>query len=70
MDKDEVKDPNLLQIAWSMIAAFFGVQNKKNFERDNAYIEKKGIKIYIIMGFSLVLGFGLILYTIVNLIVP
>jgi len=70
MDKDKVKDPNLLQIAWSMIAAFFGVQNKKNFERDNAYIEKKGIKIYIIMGFSLVIGFGLILYTIVNLIVP
>ncbi len=70
MNREEKKDPNLLQIAWSMAAAFFGVQNKKNFERDNAYIEKKGIKIYIVMGFSLAIGLCLILFTIVNLIVP
>ena len=26
------KDPNILQIMWSMLASFVGVQNKKNFE--------------------------------------
>jgi Protein of unknown function (DUF2970) len=60
----------VFQIAWSMLAAFFGVQNKKNFERDNAYIEKKGIKLYIIMGFCLAIAFFLGLFAIVKFVVP
>lgn len=64
------KDPNIMQIAWSMMASFFGVQNRENFERDNAYIEKKGLKPYIIMGVLLVIVFHLVIFTIVKLVVP
>ncbi len=48
----EQKDPNIFQIAFSILAAFFGVQSKKNLERDDAYIEKNGIKVYVIIGFT------------------
>ena len=64
------KDPNILQIMWSMLASFVGVQNKKNFERDNAYIEKKGIKPYIIMGILLVIVFHLSIFALVKFVVP
>lgn len=64
------KDPNILQIAWSMFAAFFGVQNRKNYERDNAYIEKVGLKPYIIMGICLLVAFLFTLFTIVKFVVP
>ena len=70
MDDKEHKDPNTLQILWSMLASFIGVQNKKNFERDNAYIEKKGIKPYIFMGILLVIVFHLTIFTIVKLVTP
>lgn len=66
----EPKDPNVLQIAWSMLASFIGVQNKKNYERDNAYIEKKGLKPYIIMGICLVIVFHITLFTIVKFVIP
>ena len=64
------EDPNILQIMWSMLASFVGVQNKKNFERDNAYIEKKGIKPYIIMGILLVIVFHLSIFALVKFVVP
>ena len=64
------KDPNILQIMWSMLASFIGVQNRKNFERDNAYIEKKGIKPYIIMGILLVIILHLGIFAIVKFVVP
>ena len=48
------KDPNIFQIAFSLLASFFGVQSQKNMDRDEAYIEKNGIKVYVIMGFFLV----------------
>lgn len=63
------KDPTIFQIAHSILAAFFGVQTRKNHERDNAYVEKKGLAPYIIMGFSLVIVFHLVLYTIVKIII-
>lgn len=66
---NEQKDPTIFQIAHSILAAFFGVQTKKNHERDDAYIEKKGLAPYIIMGFSLVFVFLFILYIIVKIIV-
>jgi len=65
----EQKDPNIFQIAFSLLASFFGVQSQKNMDRDEAYIEKKGIKVYIIMGFFLVLCLLLTLFGIVQLIV-
>jgi len=65
----EQKDPNIFQIAFSLLASFFGVQSQKNMDRDEAYIEKKGIKVYIIMGFFLVFCLLLTLFGIVQLIV-
>ena len=64
----EQKDPTILQIAQSILASFIGVQNKENYERDNAYIEKKGLKPYIIMGIVMVIVFHIILFTVVKII--
>ncbi|MCZ6803489.1 MAG: DUF2970 domain-containing protein [Proteobacteria bacterium] len=50
------------------MAAFFGVQSIKNRDRDAAYIDKKGIKIYIIMGFFLVFCLLIALFGIVQII--
>ncbi len=48
------KDPNIFQIMHSLLASFFGVQSQANMDRDEKYIEKHGIKVYIILGFVLV----------------
>jgi DUF2970 family protein len=65
----EHKDPNIFQIAFSLLASFFGVQNQENMDRDEAYIEKNGIKVYIIMGFFLVFCLLVTLYGIVKLVI-
>ncbi len=65
----ENKDPNIFQIAQSLLASFFGVQSQENFDRDAKYIEKNGMKIYIIMGFFLVFCIIITLIGIVQLIV-
>lgn len=64
----EQKDPTIFQIAFSILASFFGVQNKENYERDNAYIEKKGIKIYVIMGFLFAFIFHMVIYLLVKIV--
>ncbi len=33
-DKNHDESPNLLQVMWSTLAAFFGVQSSRNRERD------------------------------------
>ena len=68
-DLKQDKDPNIFQIAHSLLASFFGVQSQKNMDRDERYIEKHGIKVYIIMGFSLVICLLLTLFGIVKLII-
>ncbi len=64
----EHKDPNIFQIIHSLLASFFGVQSLDNLERDEKYIEKHGIKVYIIIGFLLVFCLLLTLFGIVKLI--
>lgn len=64
----EDKDPNIFQIAFSLLASFFGVQNQANMDRDERYIEKNGIKVYIIMGFFLVFCLLLTLFGIVKVV--
>ena len=64
----EQKDPNIFQIAFSLLASFFGVQNQENMDRDEAYIEKNGIKVYIIMGFFLVFCLLVSLYALVKIV--
>ena len=62
------KDPSIFQIAFSLLASFFGVQSQKNMDRDEAYIEKNGIKVYVIMGFFLVFCLLITLFGIVQVI--
>ena len=65
---NEAKDPNIFQIAFSLIASFCGIQSKENMARDEKYIEKNGIKVYVIMGFFLVFCILLTLFGIVQLV--
>jgi hypothetical protein len=51
-----------------MIAAFCGVQNDANHDRDNAYIEEVGFRPYIIAGIVLTLAVIAGLWLIVKLI--
>ncbi len=64
----EEKDPTIFQIAFSLLASFCGVQNQANMARDEKYIEKNGIKVYVIMGFFLVFCLLIALYGIVQLV--
>lgn len=66
-DKD---DPGFFQIAHSILAAFFGVQAKKNFERDSEYAERKGLAPYIVVGIAMALCLHLIIYTIARMVAP
>jgi hypothetical protein len=45
--------PTMLQIIWSMIAAFCGIQNSANHDRDDTYIDEVGFRPYIIAGIGL-----------------
>ena len=67
-NKPASSKPSMLQITWSMVAAFCGVQNDKNHERDFAYIDEVGFKPYIIIGVVLTLFIILALYVIVQII--
>ena len=60
--------PSTLQIIWSMIAAFCGVQNDANHDRDDAYIEEVGFRPYIIAGIVLTLAVMAGLWLLVRLI--
>lgn len=64
----EEKDPSIFQIALSLLASFCGVQNQANMARDEKYIEKNGIKVYVIIGFFLVFCLLISLFGIVQLI--
>lgn len=65
----EDKDPTFFQLVHSILAAFIGVQNKENYERDNAFIEKKGIKYYVIIGFTFAFLFHVVLYFLVKFVI-
>jgi len=64
----EQKDPSMLYIVWSVLAAFFGVSNKANYDRDRAYVEKVGFRPYIIAGLILTLFFILSVAGVVSLV--
>ncbi len=65
----EEKETNIFQIMHSLLASFFGVQSQENMDRDEKYIEKNGIKVYIILGFILVFCLLMGLYTMVKIII-
>ncbi|MDC0422904.1 DUF2970 domain-containing protein [Methylophilaceae bacterium] len=45
----------IFRIIQSVLAAFFGVQNNNKFKQDDKFIEKNGVKYFLIVGFILVL---------------
>ena len=58
----------LLNILKSIIAAFFGVQSNNKLLQDDDFINKHGIKYFLILGFFLVIIFLMVLYLMVNFI--
>ena len=62
--------PGILQIIWSMVAAFCGIQNQANHDRDDDYIEEVGFRPYIIAGIALTLVVIVALWLLVKWIVP
>ncbi|MAS00444.1 MAG: hypothetical protein CMH24_03695 [Nitrosomonadales bacterium] len=58
----------ILTIIKSVLSAFCGIQSKKNFKKDEEFIEKNGIKYFLIIGFFLVIILGYLLFYIVSII--
>ncbi len=58
----------IVKIFQSIIAAFFGVQNNKKMAEDDAFVEKYGVKYFLIFGFLLTFIFLIILYFFVSFI--
>lgn len=70
-DKTKDKtDLTLFQVAHSILAAFIGIQSKENHRRDDDFIEKRGLLPYVVMGFALAILFHVIIYSIVQLVIP
>ena len=57
--------PNLLQVIGSVLAAFFGVQSKKNKERD---FQHGNHRVFIAVGLVMTLVFLLSVFTVVQLV--
>jgi len=53
----------------SVLSAFCGIQSNKNYHKDDEFIEKNGVKYFLIIGFILVLILGLLLFYLVGFIV-
>ena len=58
----------IIKIFQSVISAFFVVQNNQKLDEDDEFVEKYGIKYFLIFGFFLVIVFLVTLYTIVHFI--
>ena len=53
----------ILSIIRSVLSAFFGVQTNSKFKSDEEFIEKHGVKYFIIVGFIMIF-LGLVLLSI------
>jgi hypothetical protein len=58
----------MLNIIKSIISAFFGIQNNRKFSQDDAFVEKHGIKYFLIIGFVVAILLLLTLGILVNVI--
>lgn len=68
LPRQDAQKPSLLEVTWSLIAAFVGVQSDANLDRDDQQIEQHGFMPYIIVGIALTFCFVLAVYLIVQLI--
>lgn len=64
-DQQADKAPNLLQVMGSVLAAFVGIQNKKNKERDFKYGNHK---VFIAVGIIMTAAFLLTVVTVVQIV--
>ncbi len=64
-ERDEQQEPGLLAHIGSVLAAFFGVQSNRARERD---FTKGKPSTYIILGVVLTIGFILVIYGVVKLV--
>tara|TARA_B100001057_G_scaffold259571_1_gene259772 strand:+ start:295 stop:483 length:189 start_codon:yes stop_codon:yes gene_type:complete len=53
----------ILSIIKSVLSAFFGVQTNSKFKSDEEFIEKHGVKYFLIVGFIMIF-LGLVLLSI------
>ena len=60
--------PGLMQMTWSVVAAFCGIQSDANLDRDDSHIERHGFLPYIVVGVVLTVVFVLAVYGVVQLI--
>ena len=58
----------MLNIIKSIISAFFGIRNNRKFSQDEAFVEKHGIKYFLIIGFVVAILLLLTLGILVNVI--
>lgn len=64
-DSDQDKAPSLLQVIGSVLAAFIGIQNSKNKERD---FKHGNHKVFIAVGIVMTLVFLFSVFTVVQLV--
>ena len=58
----------ILSIIRSVLSAFFGVQTNSKFKSDEEFIEKHGVKYFLIVGFIMIFLGLLLLSILVNYI--
>ncbi len=58
----------IIRIIQSVLCAFFGVQNNDKFNQDDEFIEKNGVRYFLIVGFLLVFALLILLSLIVSYI--
>jgi hypothetical protein len=64
---DQQKSPSLREVASSVLAAAFGVQNRKNSERD---FTKGNPVVFVIAGLIFTILFVMTIIGVVSLIIP
>jgi hypothetical protein len=58
----------MLRIIKSILSAFFGIQSNREFSQDDAFVQKHGIKYFLIIGFLVAMLLLFTLATLVNFI--
>ena len=58
----------MLHIIKSILSAFFGIQSNREFSQDDAFVQKHGIKYFLIIGFLVAMLLLFTLATLVNFI--
>ena len=63
-----IRTKTLLNIIKSILSAFFGISNNRKLSQDDAFVEKHGIKYFLIIGFLVAILLLLTLAILVNVI--